>query len=79
MSNLAHRRFEEAAETIDQAILPNLSRLLDSVIESAALARPGFDAAAYSAGVRDTAIQVDQLTRLIAAVYQPAAVPSISA
>ena len=76
MSNLAHRPFEAAAETIDQAILPNLSRLLDSVIESAALARPGIDAAAYSAGVRDTAKQVDQLTRLIAAVYQPAAAPN---
>ncbi|HYJ52120.1 MAG TPA: hypothetical protein VEW04_03025 [Allosphingosinicella sp.] len=79
MSQLAHSPFAQAAETIDQAILPNLSRLLDSVIESASLARPGIDAAAYSAGVRDTARQVSQLTRLIAAVYQPAAAPSISA
>jgi hypothetical protein len=79
MSNLAHRPFERAAETIDQAILPNLSRLLDGVIESAALARPGIDADAYAAGVRATARQVDQLARLIGAVYQPAAAPSIPA
>jgi hypothetical protein len=79
MSKLAHRPFEQAVETIDQAILPNLSRLLDSVLESAALARPGVDADAYAAGVRDTARQMSQLTRLIAAVYQPAAAPSISA
>ena len=79
MSQAAHRPFEQAVDTIDQAILPNLSRLLDSVIESASLARPGIDAAAYSAGVRDTAHQMSQLTRLIAAVYQPAAAPSVSA
>ena len=73
MSSLAHRPFEEAAESIDRAILPNLSRLLDSVIESASLARPGVDAAAYSAGVRATARQVGQLTRLVAAVSSTSA------
>jgi hypothetical protein len=68
MSHAAHRPFEQAVDTIDQAILPNLSRLLDSVIESAALARPGIDADSYAAGVRASARQVGQLTLLVAAV-----------
>jgi hypothetical protein len=38
------------------------------VIDSAALARPGVDAEDYSAGLRKTARQVEQLTRLIALV-----------
>lgn len=68
MSQAAHRPFVQAVDTIDQAILPSLSRLLDSVIESASLARPGVDAEAYAAGVRATAGQVGQLTLLVAAV-----------
>jgi len=68
MSHIDHRQFETALGGIDVAILPSLSRLLDSVIDSAALARPGHDAEAYSAGLRRTARQVEQLTRLIALV-----------
>ena len=70
MSLYNHRQFEAALAGIDQAILPNLSRLLDSVIESAALARPGVDGEAYAAGLRDTAVQLDRLTRLVGAVAQ---------
>lgn len=76
MSVHDHRQFDDALASIDQAILPNLSRLLDGVIESAALARPGTDAEAYSAGLRKTARQMDQLTRLVALVAQR---PTISA
>lgn len=76
MSFHDHRQFDDALASIDQAILPNLSRLLDGVIESAALARPGTDAEAYSAGLRKTARQMDQLTRLVALVAQR---PTISA
>ena len=68
MSLIDHRQFETALDTIDKAILPSLSRLLDDVIDSAALARPGVDAEGYSAGLRKTARQVDQLTRLVALV-----------
>lgn len=68
MSHIDHRQFENALDTIDKAILPSLSRLLDGVIDSAALARPGVDAEHYSAGLRRTARQVDQLTRLVALV-----------
>jgi len=68
MSHIDHRQFENALDRIDVAILPSLSRLLDDVIDSAALARPGIDAEDYSAGLRRTARQVEQLTRLIALV-----------
>jgi hypothetical protein len=68
MSHVDHRQFESALDTIDRAILPSLARLLDGVIDSAALARPGVDAEGYSAGLRRTARQVDQLTRLVGLV-----------
>jgi hypothetical protein len=68
MSVHNHRQFEQAFASIDQAILPSLSRLLDSVLDSAALARPGIDAAQYSAALRRTAAQVGQLGALIGAV-----------
>ena len=68
MSHIDHRQFESALDSIDKAILPGLARLLDGVIDSAALARPGVDAEGYSAGLRRTARQVDQLTRLVGLV-----------
>ena len=68
MSFHDHRPFEQALDSIDKAILPNLSRLLDGVMESAALARPGIDAEAHAAGLRRTAHQMDRLTRLVALV-----------
>ncbi len=76
MSFHDHRRFESALAGIDRTILPNLSRLLDSVLESAALARPGVDAEAYSAGLRTTARRLGRLTALVGAVAQR---PNISA
>jgi hypothetical protein len=76
MSRHDHRQFEQALAGIDRAILPNLSRLLDSVLESAALARPGHDAEAHAAGLRNTARQLDRLVALVGAVAQR---PTISA
>ena len=76
MSVHNHRQFESALAGVDQAILPSLSRLLDSVLESAALARPGKDAEAYAAGLRKTAHQMGQLTALVGMVAQR---PNISA
>lgn len=70
MSVHDHRQFDRALDRIDQAILPSLSRLLDHVLDSAALARPGIDAEDYSAGLRRTARQMAQLTDLVGAVAQ---------
>jgi hypothetical protein len=81
MSHIDHRQFESALDRIDVAILPSLSHLLDSVLESAALARPGVDAEDHSANLRKTARQVEQLTRLIALVapHQRVSATNISA
>jgi hypothetical protein len=68
MSFHDHGSFGTALDGIDRAIMPNLSRLLDGVIDSAALARPGVDAEAHAAALRRTARQIEQLTQLIAAV-----------
>lgn len=68
MSHYDHRQFDSTLDRIEQAILPNLARLLDQVLESAALARAGVDAEAYAAGLRRTANEVAQLTELVAMV-----------
>lgn len=70
MSFQNHRQFTSALERIDQTVLPNLSRLLDGVLESAALARPGVDALAYADALRHSAVHVAQLTALVGAVAQ---------
>ena len=70
MSFHDHRQFASALERIDQTVLPNLSRLLDGVLESAALARPGVDAIHHADALRHSAAQVAQLTALVGAVAQ---------
>jgi len=70
MSHHDHRGFDTTLDRIEQAILPNLSRLIDQVLESAALARAGVDAEEYAAGLRRTAGEVAQLTQLVAMVTE---------
>lgn len=64
MSHFDHRRFDHVEPGLDAAILPSLSRLLDALLDSAALARPGHDAEAYAAGLRATAGQLEALAGL---------------
>ena len=59
MSFHDHRGVGGALNSIDKAILPNLSRLLDGVIESGALARPGVDAEAYASRAAPDSAAVD--------------------
>jgi hypothetical protein len=70
MSFHNHRQFDNALERIDQTVLPNLARLLDGVLESAALARPGIDALHHADALRHSAAQVAQLSALVGAVTQ---------
>jgi len=70
MSFHNHRQFTNALERIDQTVLPNLSRLLDGVLDSAALARPGVDGIYYADALRHSAAQLAQLTELVGAVSQ---------
>jgi len=62
------KRIGESLDEIEGAILPRLSHLLDGLLDSAALARPGADADIYATGLRYTAFQLETLTRLVAAV-----------
>ena len=70
MSFHNHRQFTNAIERLDQTVLPNLSRLLDGVLDSAALARPGVDGLHHADALRHSAAQVAQLSALVAAVAQ---------
>jgi len=55
----------EAFEAIEDAILPNLSAALDSLIETAALARPGHDAEAHAEALRSLARELDRLAEAV--------------
>lgn len=68
MSSENYGQFRDALAGVDAAILPNLSRLLDDVLDSASLARPGVDAEAYAVKLRASARQLEQLTALVEAV-----------
>lgn len=70
MSFHNHRQFDGALERIDRTVLPNLSLLLDGVLESAALARPGIDALHHAEALRHSARQVAQLTAVLGALAQ---------
>lgn len=56
---------DEAFEAIEETILPGLSTMLDTLIEAAALARPGFDAAAYAAELKTLGCELESLRRQI--------------
>ena len=59
---------ERAFERIEERILPGVSVLLDSLLEAAAGARPGFDAERHAAELRAMASEVEMLTRQLAAL-----------
>ncbi len=58
----------EAFDRIEETILPSLSAMLDSLLDAASLARPGFDAEAHAAELRAIALQLETLTREVEAL-----------
>jgi hypothetical protein len=60
------RSLEEAFERIEETILPSLSAMLDTLLEAAALARPGTDADVYAAELRTIGFELEALTRISA-------------
>jgi hypothetical protein len=56
---------EAAFDRIEETILPSLSMVLDTMLEAAALARPGIDANVYAAELRTIAFQLEELTRQV--------------
>jgi hypothetical protein len=65
-------RIDEALQRVEAGILPGISMMLDTLIDAAALARPGVDAESYAAEIRTLTLQVEELVRQVEAA---AAVP----
>ena len=76
-------RLDLALERIESAILPRIACLLEGLVDTAALARPGVDAENYAVEIRTLTLQVEELARQMKAVTpapaQPAAAAATSA
>lgn len=59
---------DEAFDRIEETILPSISMMLDTLLDAAALARPGMDAQVYAAELRTIALQLEELTRQVEAI-----------
>ncbi|HEX6376675.1 MAG TPA: hypothetical protein VFZ91_13255 [Allosphingosinicella sp.] len=64
----SQRQLDEAFERIEETILPSLSMMLDTLLDAAALARPGHDGEVFAAELRTLALQLEALTREVEAV-----------
>jgi hypothetical protein len=64
---------EEAFDAIEGSILPSVSMMLDTLLDSAALARSGVDSEDYAAELRVLALQLDGLTRDVEGLIAAAA------
>ena len=62
------QKIDEAFERIEETILPSISLMLDTLLDAAALAQPGFDADAYAAELRTIALQLESLTKQVEAI-----------
>jgi hypothetical protein len=58
-----------AFERIEETILPSLSLMLDTLLDAAALARPGFDAEVYAAELRTLGCELEALTREVESLH----------
>jgi hypothetical protein len=56
---------DAAFEAIEETILPSLSAMLDTLLDAAALARPGFDAAGYAAELKTLGCALESLRRQV--------------
>lgn len=69
MSSLDQQQgLDEAFDRIEETILPSLSMMLDTLLDAAALARPGTDAQVYAAELRTIALQLEELTRQVESI-----------
>jgi hypothetical protein len=58
---------EQAFDRIEATILPNLSMVLEALLDAATAARAGEDADAQAAELRAIALQLEELTRQVEA------------
>lgn len=68
MASLPSLQIDRALCEIEEAILPSISMMLDSLLDAASLAQPGFDAEAYAADLRSMALQLETITRQMEAI-----------
>lgn len=61
------RQLDEAFERIEETILPSLSLMLDTLLDAAALARPGHDGDVFAAELRTLGFELEELTRQVEA------------
>lgn len=61
----AEQGLEHALGRIEDALLPSLSLMLDSLLDAASLARPGIDAESYAADLRVLALELETLTSTV--------------
>ncbi len=59
---------DHAFASIEAAILPTLSEMIDALLETASLARPGFDAERQAAALRALALELESVTRDVEAI-----------
>ena len=59
---------DTALEQIEETILPSLSMMLDALLDTAALARPGMDADVYAAELRKMGRELQALSRDVEAM-----------
>jgi hypothetical protein len=67
---------ERALERIGESMLPRLSMMLDSLLDAASLAQPGFDADAYATEIRAAATELDSMAGQLAAISPARSAPS---
>src|SRR3569833_3175855 len=67
-SGARQHTLDEAFERIEESILPSLSLVLDSLLDAAALARPGVDAEIYAAELRTIGAELESLPRQLEAM-----------
>jgi len=73
MSDDRDQSLDGALSQIENAILPSIATLLDTLLEAAVLGRPGIDADAHAQELRALAAQVESLTRHYAETAKSAA------
>lgn len=64
----ARRKLEEAFASLEESIFPGIAAMLDSLIEAAALCRPGLGAQVQAVDLDTIALQLETITRQVEAL-----------
>jgi hypothetical protein len=64
----SRRKLDEAFASLEDSIFPGIAAMLDSLIEAAALCRPGVNAEVHAVDLDTIALQLETLTRQVEAL-----------